>query len=117
MNARRGPTGEFQNSSENKAMAFAESPVCCISTETAISLENITVPPYPATARHPCKESAAESPMRRMIGAYGDTGRPHAQTRKSQLGSSHCARPGARHRIRAAGHATATHGRDVYLLA
>src|ERR1039457_1349256 len=71
----------------------------------------------PQTTRHPYKESAAESPMRRMIGAYGDTGRPHAQTRKSQLGSSHCARPGARHRIRAAGHATATHGRDVYLLA
>src|ERR1035441_8655295 len=35
----------------------------------------------PQTTRHPCKESAAESLMRRMIGAYGDTVRPHAQTR------------------------------------
>jgi serine/threonine protein kinase len=36
-------------------------------------------------------------PMRRMIGAYGDTGRPFAQARQPQLGASHAARSGSRH--------------------
>jgi hypothetical protein len=31
-------------------------------------------------------------PRRRMIGAYGDTGRPFTQARQSQLGAPHGAR-------------------------
>jgi YrbI family 3-deoxy-D-manno-octulosonate 8-phosphate phosphatase len=34
---------------------------------------------------------------RRMIGAYGDAGRPHAQTRQPQLGASPAARSRSRH--------------------
>jgi hypothetical protein len=58
-------------------------PVCCISTETAMPSENTTVFPINAKPMLPSEDSAAESPQRRMIRAYGDTSQgPPGATRK-----------------------------------
>ena len=47
-------------------------------------------------ARKPCATRAGilprSHPRRSMIGAYGDTGRPHPQTWQPQLGASHAVR-------------------------
>jgi Fe-S-cluster containining protein len=59
-------------------------------------------------------------PRRSTIWDHGDTGCSPSfgsQTRKSQLGTSDSARSRARYRIRTAGQATATHARDVCLVA
>jgi hypothetical protein len=68
-----------------------ESPVCCISTETAILPENITVSHLPQTPCHRARIPPAEPPQAEYDRGYGDTGRSHSQTRKPQLGASHCA--------------------------
>ena len=68
-----------------------ESPVCCISTETAILTENSTV--FPGAAILPATPPFQAVPgfhlrsrrRRSMIGAHGGTGRSHSQTRKPQL--------------------------------
>src|ERR1700736_6601594 len=47
----------------------------------------------PAKHAPPVRDFRLEShPSRSMISAYGDGGRPHAQTRQPQLGASHSAR-------------------------
>jgi hypothetical protein len=69
--------------------------------------------------RYPREDLPHRHPRRSMIGAYGDTAcspRYEAQAGKPQLGASHSTRSRFRYRIRTAGQATATHGKDVYLV-
>ncbi len=96
-----------------------ESPVCCISTETAIA-PKISARIYaPQTSCYHAKFQLPIHAGRRMIGPYGDTGgspNSNSQARQPQLGASHAACTCARHRVRTAGETPAAHARDVYLL-
>jgi len=79
---------------------------------------------HASRSRKPCATRARilppSRPRRSMIGAYGDTACSpgyDSQARKPQLGASHSVRSRSRYSIRTAGQATATHSKNVYLLA